>query len=110
MRMREKARKNLQDTLRLWRAVQLVWKSGPGWTVANVVLIAVQGILPLLGLYLTKHIVDAVSAGLAASDKATAFGRVAFLITMAGVVGLASAIARSLTSYVSEGQSQVVTD
>ncbi|HLK59859.1 MAG TPA: ABC transporter ATP-binding protein [Chthonomonadaceae bacterium] len=103
-------RKNLQDTLRLGRAVQLVWKSGPGWTVANVVLIVVQGILPLLALYLTKQIVDAVVTGLAAPDKAMAFGHVALLITIAGGVGLAGAIARALSSYVSEGQKQVVTD
>ena len=106
----EKARKNLRDTLHLGRAIRLVWQSGPGWTLANVALIAVQGVVPLLSLYLTKWVVDAAAAGLLAPDKAAAFAQVAALIAMAGGVALAGAIARSLNSFVSEGQSQVVTD
>ena len=45
------------------------WQSAPGWTTANFGLILIQGLLPLVSLYLMKLIVDAVTAGLMAADK-----------------------------------------
>jgi ATP-binding cassette subfamily B protein len=34
---------------------------GPGWTIASLALVVIQGALPLLTLYLMKLIVDAVT-------------------------------------------------
>ena len=95
---------------RVRRALGLVWQSGPGWTVASVALLVVQATLPLLALYLTKLMVDAVAAGLTAPDKGHAFARVAMFVGLAGAVALASALCRSLASFVGEGQAQAVTD
>lgn len=100
----------LVHALRLGRALRLVWQSGPGWTTARVALLMVQGVLPLLSLYLMKLVVDAVTTGLAAPDKRVAFGRVALLIGLTGAVTLVSAVFRSIAGLVSETQAQVVTD
>ena len=54
----------LKYATRFDRAVGFVWQAGPGWTVANSVLILIQGVLPLLALYLLKLIVDAVTFAL----------------------------------------------
>jgi hypothetical protein len=40
--------------LQLGRALRFVWQSTKGWTIANGVLIAVQGVLPLFPLVLMK--------------------------------------------------------
>lgn len=45
----------LLQTLRLGRAVNLVWQSSPTWTIASVILLIIQGFLPLLSLYLIPH-------------------------------------------------------
>jgi ATP-binding cassette subfamily B protein len=87
-----------------------VWQSAPGWTLASFVLLIVQGVLPLLLLYLMKLVVDAVTTGLAAPDKGVAFRQVALLIGLMGAVTLVGALCRSLAGLVSEAQSQVVTD
>jgi len=100
----------LQRAFLLRRAVKLVWQSAPGWTIASLALIVVQGILPLTSLYLTKLVVDAVTSGLTAPDKMLAFGQVAWLIGALGGVTLASALCSSLATLVSEAQSQTVTD
>ena len=50
----------LQNGLYLERALRLVWRSTPGWTVARVAFLVVQGVLPLASLYLLKRVVDAV--------------------------------------------------
>jgi len=96
--------------LHLGRTVRLVWSISPGWTAANIVLAVVQGLLPLATLYMTKLITNAVVRGVDAPDKTAAFRHVAFLIVVAGVVGLVTALARSVSTLVGEAQGQVVTD
>jgi ATP-binding cassette subfamily B protein len=96
--------------VRLTRAVTFVWQSGRRWTLANAALIAVQGLLPLVGLYLTKLIVDAVAAGMEASDRQATLAHVGGLVLLAGVVALASAVCQALAGLVREAQGLAVTD
>ena len=100
----------MHSVLHLGRTLRLVWRIAPGWTVATVALAVVQGVLPLAGLYMIQLIVNAVSDGLNAVDKSAAFREVAWLIVIAGVIGLASALARSISTLVSEAHGQTVTD
>jgi ATP-binding cassette subfamily B protein len=92
------------------RALRLVWTMAPGWTAINVLLVALLGILPLATLYLTKLIVDSVTAGLATPDPAAAFPHVLLYILIAAVIALVLALARSLSELASEAQSMTVTD
>jgi ATP-binding cassette subfamily B protein len=110
MRTGESARLKIQRTLRLDFALRLVWQSAPGWTMASLALLVVQGTLPLLSLYLTKLVVDAVTTALEAPDKGAAFGQVTLLIGLTGGVALIGAVARSIAGLVSEAQGQVITD
>ena len=110
MQTDKSARLKIQRALRLDFALRLVWQSAPGWTIASLALLIVQGALPLVSLYLMKLTVDAVTAALEAPDKGAAFGRVALLIGVTGGVALVSALARSIAGLVSEAQGQVVTD
>ena len=57
-------REKIINTLRLKRALSLVWQSAPGWTLVSAFLVVLQGILPLASLYLMKLIVDSVTAGM----------------------------------------------
>jgi ATP-binding cassette subfamily B protein len=100
----------IQKGLRLGRALRLVWKSAPGWTLVNSILVVVQGLLPLTALYLLKRIIDAVTAGFSAPDKTAAFQAALFWITLAGAVALFSVLARSLSELTGQAQSLVVTD
>jgi ATP-binding cassette, subfamily B, bacterial len=97
-------------SLQLGRALRFVWQSAKGWTIANGVLLVIQGVLPLLPLYLMKLLVDAVTAGHAAPDKGDAFKQVLFFVVLMGGVTLFAALIRSLSGLVSQGQSQAVTD
>jgi len=106
----ESATQKIAGALRLRRALRLVWEAAPGWTVAHVCLLLLQGVLPLLSLYLMKLLVDAVAAGLSAAERATAFQHVLLLIAFAGAVVLLSALCQSLAMLVSEAQGEVVAD
>lgn len=100
----------VSQALRLDRAIRLVWRSAPGWTLLNLVLIVFQGLLPLAALYLMKQIVDAVSAGIGAADQAAALSGVLGWIVLAGAVAVLTALLRSLAELAGEAQSQIVTD
>jgi ATP-binding cassette subfamily B protein len=101
---------SMRNVLHLRRALRIVWQSGPGWTIASLALVLVQGVLPLASLYLMKLVVDAVTAGLAAADKGAAFSHVASLIVLTGVVTLINSAVASAAGFVSEAQGLNVTD
>ena len=92
------------------RALRLVWAMAPGWTVISVLLVILLGVLPIAALYLTKLIVDTVTAGLTTPIPTAEFSQVLFYILIAAIIALALAIARSLSALVSEAQSMIVTD
>jgi ATP-binding cassette subfamily B protein len=108
--MRHTIKKSLQQALRIDRAVRMVWKSAPGWTLVNTILVVVQGLLPLAALYLIKLIVDAVAAGIAHPGESSLFSQVLPLILLAGGIALIGAICRSLSELTAEAQAMVVTD
>ncbi len=101
---------SVKSVLHLGRTMRLVWSIAPGWTLASIALAVVQGVLPLASAYMIGYIVDAVAAGVTATDKDAAFAHVAWLIFIAGLIGLAAALARSLAALVTEAQGQVITD
>jgi ATP-binding cassette, subfamily B, bacterial len=96
--------------LRFGPTLRLVWSVAPGWTVANVALAVIQGLLPLLGIAMIYWICNAVAKASTAADPSASWSHVAFLIVLAAVVGLVTAAARSVASLVTEAQTQVVSD
>ena len=100
----------IRRALQLGRALRFVWQSAKGWTIANGVLIVVQGVLPLLQLYLMKLMVDAVTAGVAAPDKGVVLRHVLLLVGFMGAVTLFASLIRSIAGLVSQWQTYIVTD
>ncbi len=88
----------------LLRGASLVWRAGRGLAVANGFLTFIQGVMPLVVLYLVKLTVDAVVDGIAASDKSAALARVLVLVGVTAAVGALKALADSLSGYASEAQ------
>jgi ATP-binding cassette, subfamily B, bacterial len=110
MKKTDSLTEKVRHSLRLDRAVRFVWEAGPGWTIASLALVVVQGALPLLTLYLMKLIVDSVTFAIAAPDKAAAFRHVAFFIAAAAGVALLNALIGSIAGLVRQAQSLTVTD
>jgi len=100
----------VKQAFRLDRAVRFVWQAAPGWTVASLVLVFIQGALPLLTLYLMKLIVDAVTFALEAPDKIAAFHHVALLISFAAGVAILNSLFQQIAGLIKESQTLKVTD
>src|SRR5688500_14794451 len=84
--------------LRIERAVRFVWESAPNWTLANLILIFLQSIPPLIGLYVMKLIIDSVLAGITTPDKTHVFSEILMLVILAGFMALLGITLRSLAS------------
>ncbi len=106
----ESIKQKIRRTLQLGRALRFVWQSAKGWTLLNGGLIVIQGVLPLLPLYLMKLIVDTVAAGVTAPDKGDALRHVLWLVCLLATVTLVTTLLRSIAGLVSEWQSYIVTD
>lgn len=100
----------VKHAFRLDRAVRFVWQAAPGWTVASMALVVIQGALPLLTLYLMKLIVDAVTFALGAPDKIAAFRHVALLISFAAGVAILNSLFQQIAGLIKESQTLKVTD
>jgi ATP-binding cassette, subfamily B, bacterial len=100
----------LKVALRFLPALRLVWQSSPGWTIARILLVSIQGILPLAAIYLAKLIIDTVTANLNAPDKTAIFHQVLPLLILAAVVTIITTLCQSLTELVNTAHAQQVTD
>lgn len=92
------------------RAVRLVFTHVPGLTAINIVLVVVQGLLPLAGLLVMKRIIDAVTAGIAAAESDAVAPGILLLVSLAAAIALLTAVCRALSSYTAERQSLELTD
>ena len=108
--VRTSLRQRLAGALQLRRPLALVWESARGWTVAGLVLMVAQAILPLAALYLIKLTVDAVAAGIASAEKMAGWRDMLGLILLTGLVTLLVAILRAAADLIQEQQGQLVTD
>ena len=96
--------------LYIGRALLLVWQSSPSWTIARLIFVILQGLMSLLSIYLTKVIVDVVTASLTISDKKVAFAHVLSTICVVGIVALIGIFSNTLASLISQIQDQIIVD
>lgn len=101
-------KQRLSAALRLHRALRLVWTAAPGWTLVNLCLLIVQGILPVLALILLKQVVD--SLAIAVNNPGTGFASVALWIGLAGLVAMLTALINAWGAYAADAQGMAVTD
>jgi len=99
-----------QHILQFRRALQFVWRSAPWWTLASSVITIIQGVMPLVILYLMKLVVDKAAAGIAIADKVEAFRGVMFYIILTGVVFFLNGILGSLAGLIRSYQSLIASD
>ena len=96
--------------LKLRRAIQFVLQAAPGWAVAQSCLVVIQGLLPLGLLYLTKLIIDALSAGITVADKSATIEQVSFLVALAAAIMLLTFLCNALADLINTALSDRVTD
>lgn len=109
IRLRRRWRDEYRRLVRLGRAIHLVWESAAGWTVANGLILLVQGVLPLASLYFTKLILDRLTEGVTGSGSVD-FSSVGGLIVAAALVMLGGNLIGALGGLIQQALGLVVTD
>jgi ATP-binding cassette subfamily B protein len=92
------------------RAVVLVWRSSPGWTVANIVMILVDAGLPILLLLAFKEIIDATTAAAGGPDPEATLRGIMPALAFAVGVAVVQAAAKAIGRLATDAQSLAVTD
>ncbi len=97
-------------TFRFQKAIRFVWDSGPIWVIGNVILLIVQGLLPIISLYMMKLVVDAVSTALLAPAETREFEPVLQVLVLTGLVALISAVVAQIGDAFTRVQGFTVVD
>jgi ATP-binding cassette subfamily B protein len=94
----------------LGRALGLVWAAAPGWTVASLALLLVQGLLPVANVYLIRQLVDGLVAAMAARGSWPAVEPVLVVAALLAGVMLLGQVLGSVGGLVRAAQSELVQD
>lgn len=105
-----KARKVLAQLPYLPRALGLVWGVARRWTIAWVILLIVQGLLPAALVYLTKLVVDGVVATLKNNSDWPSVRGVLITVALLGGVMISMEVARVAISWIRTVQSELLQD
>ena len=109
--MRITLKETLERGLRLNLALRFVWDSTPRWTIASVILMVVQGPLPLASLYLMKLLIDEITEAVGQSASADEmFSRVAGIIALMGLTTLFTQLIGQISGLVKTIQAMLVTE
>lgn len=82
------------------RALRLVWAAAAGWTLASTVLLVVQGLLPVLTVFLTRDLVNALVALIDSGGDAALLRPALGTVLLMGAVLLTGEALGSVQTYV----------
>ncbi|HKS09342.1 MAG TPA: ABC transporter ATP-binding protein [Pyrinomonadaceae bacterium] len=102
--------KALAQLPNLPRALALVWEVARPWTIAWVVLLILQGVLPAAIVYLTKLVVDSVVDALKGGSSPTSMRAVVVRLLLLGGVLLLMEVVRNAINWVREVQAELLQD
>jgi ATP-binding cassette, subfamily B, bacterial len=105
-----KLRKAMAQLPYLPRALKLVWEVARPWTIAWIVLLIVQGLLPAATVYLTKLIVDGVVAAVKNGSAWPNVSRVLVFLLILGGILLTMEIVRNAINWVRTVQAELLQD
>ncbi len=92
------------------RALKLVWDAAPGWTLASLVILVIQGILPVVTVYLTRNVVNALVAIVQSNGDPAVLMPAVTTVALMGLVMLVNGVLGSVNGYIRAALSEQVRD
>ncbi|MCP4599928.1 MAG: ABC transporter ATP-binding protein [Proteobacteria bacterium] len=97
----------LKHLPRVW---SLVWAASRAWTAAWLLLLTIQGLLPVATVYLTRYVVDGVVAAMEVGANWEAVSSVLWPAGLMGGVLLLTELISGLLSWIREHQTELIQD
>ncbi|MBP1464252.1 ABC transporter ATP-binding protein [Candidatus Chloroploca sp. M-50] len=82
------------------QALRLVWQAARGWTLASTVLLVIQGVLPVVTVYLTRELVNGLVAVVERGGTSEAIQAVVPIFVLMGLVLVTGELLGSVQEYV----------
>ena len=92
------------------QTIRLIWAAAPAWTLAWVILLVIQGILPTLNVYLVRLLVDGLAAALGAGLAWQSIQPTVVVAALMALVMLLTQLMQSLLEWVRVGQAELIRD
>ena len=104
------ARHRLSQVRLVPRALRLVWDAAPGWTFVSLLILVVQGLLPVATVYLTRNVVNALVAVVGSNGDPAVWMPAVTTVVLMGLVMLVSGVLGSVNGYIRAALSEQVRD
>ena len=91
-------------------ALKIIWKSSPLWSLTNIVLSVLRGILPLILIYIVKLVIDDVIRIASTGNPLLTDAEIINTFILAGIFFLLNSFTSAVSSFVRQKQSYLVTD
>jgi ATP-binding cassette, subfamily B, bacterial len=108
--LKVKLRKAIAQLPQLPKTIGLLWHAAKSWTVAWIVLLIIQGLLPAAAVYLTKLVVDGVIAAVNAGSTWPSVREVLLTVVVLAAVMVAQELVRGAISWVRIVQAELLQD
>ncbi|MBE9053151.1 ABC transporter ATP-binding protein [Nostocales cyanobacterium LEGE 11386] len=105
-----KLRNSLAQSSHIMQTLHLIWVTAPVWTVAWLVLLLVQGLLPGANVYLSKLLVDSLVVAMRAGISEESFKIVLLPAGLMAAVLLLTQLANAALGFIRKVQSELVLD
>ena len=92
------------------RTLQLVWAAAPRWTLAWVVLLFMQGLMPAALVYLTKLLIDSLVVAIKAGGAWESTRATLMLLALTAGVTLLSEFIQGAIDWIRTAQSEFIQD
>lgn len=90
------------------RAIGLVWAAAPRWTIAWLVVLLIQGVLPVATVYLTRPVVDGLAGLIAGGVTPAEIERVLTLLALLAGAILLGGVLQTVLAWVRAVQGELV--
>ena len=92
------------------RALRLAWDAAPRWTAASAALLAIQALLPVATVWLSRSLVNGTIAALRSAGDARSLRPAILSALLLGAAALGGEAVRSLSVWVRTNQGELVQD
>jgi len=92
------------------RIFPLIWSAAGGWTIAWAALVVIEGLLPGAAVYLTRPLVDSISAGLGLGGQWESIRPALFYGSLMVAVIMLTDLVQAVNGCVSQQQAELIKD